>query len=53
MPYGMPKDMPQPETDQKMERCVTQVMKQGRDKQHAIMICKAAIIRGASKKRQG
>lgn len=49
MPYGMPKWMPQPATDQKMERCVANLTGQGKDKQSAIMICKAALIRSAKK----
>ena len=53
MPYGMPTWMPQPETDQKMERCVTQLGSKGTPKQDAIMICKASIIKHAKKERQG
>ncbi|HEX2618259.1 MAG TPA: hypothetical protein VHL57_12000 [Flavobacteriales bacterium] len=49
MPYGMPKWMKQPETDQKMERCVANLKGQGKTEQSAIMICKAAIIREAKK----
>lgn len=53
MPYGMPNDMPQPETDQKMERCVTQLVAKGQDKQHAILICKSSLIKSFRKKGQG
>lgn len=49
MPYGMPKWLPQPETDQKMERCVTRLVGQGKDKTSAILICKSAIIKSAKK----
>lgn len=47
MPYGMPKWMPQPETDAKMERCVTNLKGQGKDETTAIRICKVSIIRSA------
>lgn len=53
MPYGMPKWMPQPETDAKVERCVTTLTGQGKDKTEAILICKSAIIKHAKKERQG
>lgn len=45
MPYGMPKGMDTPETNAKMERCVSDVMKSGHDKTSAIKICKAAMIK--------
>ena len=51
MPYGMPKWMPQPETDAKMERCVTKLTGQGKDKVTAIRECKVAIITHAKKTR--
>jgi hypothetical protein len=52
MPYGLPKDLPQPESDQKVERCVTKLVARGEDKTSAIRICKASLIKSA-KKRQG
>jgi uncharacterized protein YoaH (UPF0181 family) len=52
MPYGMPKSQggDTPAVDAKMERCVQQVMAQGKSKESAIRICKAAMIRAAGKK---
>lgn len=50
MPYGM-KGGDTPAKDAKMERCVTHVMKSGKDKTSAIRICKVAIQRSLSKKR--
>lgn len=42
MPYGIDKDLggDSPENDTWMEKCVTKVMKQGKDKGSAIAICK-------------
>lgn len=45
MPYGMPKDIDSDETNSKMERCVAQVMKSGKNKTSAIKICKASMIK--------
>lgn len=46
MPYGM-KGGDTPQTDAKMERCITQVMAGGkRTKVEAIKICKASIEKG-------
>jgi len=45
MPWGMPKNLDSPETNAKMEKCVTDVMAQGHDKVSAIKICKTAMIR--------
>jgi len=53
MPYGMPKWMPQPETDARMERCVTKLVAAGKDKTTAIRECKAGIIRHAAKGKNG
>jgi len=49
MPYGMPTWMPQPETDARMERCVSNLKSQGKDETSAIRICKASIMRTAKK----
>lgn len=55
MPYSMSKASggDSPTNDAKMERCVTQVMKDGHDKVSAIRICKAAIQKAASTRRGG
>jgi hypothetical protein len=45
VPYGISHKVggDTPNTDAKMERCVAQIVAQGRDKVSAIKICKAAI----------
>lgn len=43
MPYGLPHETP--ELTKKMEDCVREVMKQGREKVSAIRICKASLMR--------
>lgn len=45
MPYGFPKKLggDSPDNDALMERCVSKVMAQGKDKQSAIRICKVSI----------
>lgn len=47
MPYGIAKTAggDTPANDQKMQRCVQQVMQQGHSKLAAILICKASIDR--------
>ncbi len=51
MPYGMAKAAggDSPKNDAKMERCVSNLVSQGKDKVTAIRICKAAIQRSAAK----
>lgn len=51
MPYGVAKAAggDNAANDAKMERCVAQVMAQGKDKVTAIRICKVAIQRAATK----
>lgn len=46
MPYGVPKEHggDTPENDQKMERCVASVMKDGHSKASAIRICKSSMF---------
>ena len=53
MPYGFPIKLggDNPANDQKMERCVTQLMAKGQDKVSAIRICKVAIARAEAHKR--
>lgn len=45
MPYGLPKNIKSPENEAWMERCVTRVMKTGKDKGSAIAICKSSLIK--------
>jgi hypothetical protein len=47
MPYGMPMDMggDNKENDKWMENCVQKVMTGGKDKQSAVMICKATFMK--------
>lgn len=47
MPYGMPDPKNQ---DDRMERCVNDLVAKGRDKVSAIKICKAGIIEADKKK---
>ncbi len=53
MPYGVAKDVggDSPSNDSLMEKCVTQVMRQGKDKETAIRICKSSIQRQLRRKR--
>lgn len=53
MPYGVSKDVggDSPSNDSLMEKCVEQVMKQGKDKQSAIRICKSSIQRSLKRAR--
>jgi len=46
MPYGIPKDIggDSKENTEWMERCVSRVMKSGKDKSSAIAICKKSLI---------
>lgn len=46
MPYGGTT----PSQDARIERCVTQLVAQGKDKVTAIRICKAGILRADAKK---
>ncbi len=45
MPYGVDKDVggDSPENDKWMEKCVSRVMSQGKDKGSAIAICKTTL----------
>lgn len=54
MPYGMAKRVggDSPENDSLMERCVEQLMSQGKDKTSAIRICKASIQRSLARKKR-
>lgn len=54
MPYGVSKDVggDSQSNDSLMERCVTQVMAQGKDKVTAIKICKASIQRSLRSKKR-
>lgn len=45
MPYGGTTS----DQDARIERCVTRLVKQGRDKTQAIRICKAAIMKADRK----
>lgn len=47
MPYGMPDPANQ---DERMERCVADLVAKGRSKVSAIKICKAGIIEADRKK---
>lgn len=47
MPYGGST----PEEDAKIERCVEQLMKSGKDKVSAIRICKASVLKGKKPRR--
>jgi len=49
MPYGLPEGLDTPENNAKMERCVSDLMDQGRVKSQAIAICKASIMKKAKK----
>lgn len=51
MPYGLSKKSggDNAKNDAKMERCVSNLTSQGKDKVTAIRICKAAIQRSAAK----
>lgn len=53
MPYGFPKRYggDSPENDAKMADCVNRVVASGRDKQSAIRICKASLIKAAARRR--
>lgn len=53
MPYGVAKDVggDSPSNDSLMEKCVIQVMRQGKDKETAIRICKSSIQRSLRRKR--
>ena len=55
MPYSLSKKAggDSAANDAKMERCVQNLVSQGKDKVTAIRICKAAIQRHAVKERQG
>ena len=44
MPYWLPKDIDTPENNAKMERCVTELIKDGNDEEKSIRICKASIM---------
>lgn len=54
MPYGLSKKTggDTPSNDAKMEACVQRVMAEGKDKLHAILICKAS-IQHTTKRRGG
>ena len=51
MPYGLAKAIggDTPGNDQKMERCIAQVMAKGNSKLSAVQICKAAIQKGGKR----
>lgn len=53
MPYGLSKESggDSAANDERMERCVKDVMAKGTPKLNAILICKASIQRAQSKKR--
>lgn len=47
MPYGLPKEKDTPANNRKMERCVADVMKDGKSKESAIRICKDSIMKSS------
>ena len=50
MPYGLPKEIDTPEMNAKMERCVSDIQKKGKDKESAIKICKAQMMKASESK---
>jgi ribosomal protein S7 len=54
MPYGVSKDVggDSPRNDSLMERCVRDLMAQGKPKEQAIRICKASIQRSLRAKKR-
>jgi len=55
MPYGIKKALggDTPAVDARMDRCVQDVMAQGKKKLNAVLICKSSIQKSLAKKGKG